>query len=84
MERSAAGTHRDTILDILSDAQIVAPLVQTANFHSKANPNSYFYVFGHNSLAGEYAAVSNQSNFIKSILLFHAIKQWGKMAIETT
>lgn len=54
----APQNHRDTVLDILSDAQVAAPIVQTANFHSKANPSSYFYVFSHNSMSGEYAAVS--------------------------
>ncbi|XP_077295695.1 uncharacterized protein LOC143917932 [Arctopsyche grandis] len=55
--QSAADTHRDTILDILSDAQVAAPIVQMANFHSIANPKSYFYVFSHNSVFGEYAAL---------------------------
>jgi hypothetical protein len=55
---SVAETHRDILLDILSDARVVAPMVQTANFHSSANPRSYFYVFSHRSVYGDYAGVS--------------------------
>lgn len=53
-----AGEHRDTVLEILSDARIAAPMLQTGLFHSRVNPRSYMYVFGHNSRAGEYAIVS--------------------------
>ena len=56
--QSVAETHRDILLDILSDARFAAPLVQTANFHSSANPRSYFYVFSHKSVYGDYATVS--------------------------
>lgn len=55
---SVAETHRDILLDILSDARAAAPMVQTANFHSSANPKSYFYVFAHKSVYGDYAGVS--------------------------
>lgn len=55
--QSAAETHRDILLDILSDARVSAPMVQTANFHSSANPKSYFYVFSHRSVYGDYAEV---------------------------
>jgi hypothetical protein len=56
--QSVAETHRDILLDILSDARFAAPMVQTANFHSSANPRSYFYVFSHKSVYGDYATVS--------------------------
>lgn len=59
-ERPLATEHRDTVLEILSDARVAAPLLQTGLFHSKVNPRSYMYVFGHNSRAGEYANVSVQ------------------------
>lgn len=39
--------NRNALLDILSDARTVAPLVQTALYHSELNTDSYFYVFGH-------------------------------------
>ncbi|KAF5307772.1 hypothetical protein FQR65_LT06643 [Abscondita terminalis] len=38
---------RDKLLDMLSDARSVAPTVQMGKLHSVANPQSYFYVFGH-------------------------------------
>jgi hypothetical protein len=60
--RSVAEMHRDILLDILSDARVAAPMVQTANFHSDANPKSYFYVFAHRSLYGDYAGVSIPQN----------------------
>ncbi|PNF43770.1 hypothetical protein B7P43_G11411 [Cryptotermes secundus] len=53
--RSVAETNRDILLDILSDARAAAPMVQTANFHSSANPKSYFYVFAHKSIYGDYS-----------------------------
>lgn len=53
-----AGEHRDIVLEILSDARIAAPMLQTGLIHSRVNPRSYMYVFGHNSRAGEYANVS--------------------------
>ncbi|XP_055375181.1 uncharacterized protein LOC129607939 [Condylostylus longicornis] len=47
--------HRDVVLDILSDARIVGPLLQTGLFHADVNPRNYMYVFGHNSEAGAYS-----------------------------
>ena len=49
---------RDQTLEILSDAQIVAPVVQTGNLHSQANSKSFFYVFKHQSSYGDYPGVS--------------------------
>jgi hypothetical protein len=65
--RSVAETHRDILLDILSDARVAAPMVQTANFHSSANPKSYFYVFAHRSIYGDYAGVSIPQHLCKRI-----------------
>lgn len=53
---------RDILLDILSDARVAAPLIQTADLHLPENPKSYFYIFGHNSDFGEYAMVSSEKN----------------------
>lgn len=44
---SAAESHRNTLLEILSDARVAAPVIQTADFHSQSNPKSYLYVFKH-------------------------------------
>lgn len=57
-EHPTAEEHRDVVLEILSDAQVAAPLVQTGLYQSKNNPKSYMYVFAHNSKAGPYANVS--------------------------
>ncbi|XP_055539107.1 uncharacterized protein LOC129726440 [Wyeomyia smithii] len=56
--KSLADIHRDTLLDILSDARVAAPMVQTGLYLSKVNPKCYMYVFGHNSEAGEYGRLS--------------------------
>lgn len=45
--RSAAERNRDLALEVASDSSVVAPLVATANLHSRANPKSYMYVFSH-------------------------------------
>lgn len=58
--RSAAEEHRDKVLEILSDARVGAPLVQTATYHSQANPKSYFYIFRHRSKYGSYPSVSSE------------------------
>ncbi|XP_041565227.1 neuroligin-4, X-linked isoform X1 [Drosophila elegans] len=47
--------HRDVVLDILSDARVVGPLLQTGMFHADVNRRNYMYVFGHNSASGPYA-----------------------------
>ena len=51
-------TNREVILNLFSDARTLAPMISFANYQSKANRQSYFYVFGHNSVSTEYAAVS--------------------------
>ncbi|CRK92278.1 CLUMA_CG005727, isoform A [Clunio marinus] len=50
--------HRDMLLEILSDARLTAPLVQTGIYHSRTNPKCYMYVFAHNSESGDYATIS--------------------------
>lgn len=45
---------RDQILEILSDAQIVAPVVRMGELHSDINPKSFFYCFTHQSTYGDY------------------------------
>ncbi|XP_034117105.2 uncharacterized protein LOC117576449 isoform X1 [Drosophila albomicans] len=47
--------HRDVVLDILSDARVVGPLLQTGVFHADVHRRNYMYVFGHNSATGPYA-----------------------------
>lgn len=56
--KSLADIHRDTLLDILSDARVAAPMLQTGLYLAKVNPKCYMYVFAHNSEAGEYGRVS--------------------------
>lgn len=56
--KAVASDHRDKLLEILSDARVAAPLVQTGLYLAKVNPKCYMYVFSHNSEAGEYARVS--------------------------
>lgn len=56
--KAIAEEHRDTLLEILSDARVTAPLVQTGLYLSKVNPRCYMYVFSHNTEAGEYGRVS--------------------------
>ncbi|XP_069965507.1 uncharacterized protein Nlg1 isoform X2 [Bactrocera oleae] len=47
--------HRDVVLDILSDARVVGPLMQTGLYHADVNRRNYMYVFGHNSATGPHA-----------------------------
>jgi len=52
--------NRNTLLSILSDARVAAPLLQTAKFHSEISPSSiktYFYVFKHVTKYGHYPEV---------------------------
>lgn len=51
--------NRDLVLEALSDSGTVAPLIMAANLHSRANPNSYMYVFAHPKATQEYSGVSN-------------------------
>lgn len=63
--------NRDLVLEALSDSGTVAPLIMAANLHSRANPNSYMYVFAHPKATQEYSGVSNpfesaSSSFVPS------------------
>ena len=51
--------RRDQLLEIVSDARLVAPLVKMAELHSKVNPKSYLYWFTHKTQFGDYAEVSS-------------------------
>lgn len=53
-----ATKNRDMVLEALSDSGTVAPLIMTANLHSRANPNSYMYVFSHPKAMQDYSGVS--------------------------
>lgn len=55
--------NRDLVLEALSDSGTVAPLIMAANLHSRANPNSYMYVFAHPKTTQEYSAVSSHDFF---------------------
>jgi neuroligin len=48
---------RDETLEALSDAQVVAPVVHTADLHSAARRNSYLYVFDYQTKFGDYPQV---------------------------
>lgn len=52
--------YRDSILEILSDARVVAPVIQMADFHSAIRQRSYFYVFTHQTTNGDYPQVIRQ------------------------
>ncbi|XP_045470782.1 uncharacterized protein LOC123678053 [Harmonia axyridis] len=45
---------RNVLLDILSDARTVAPMVKMGLMHSSATMHSYFYVFSHKTKSKEY------------------------------
>lgn len=48
---------RDETLEALSDAQVVAPVIHTADLHSSAHRNSYLYVFDYQTKFGDYPQV---------------------------
>lgn len=56
--KSVADENRDMLLEILSDARVAAPVIQTGNFLSKDIPKCFMYVFAHNSDDGDYGSVS--------------------------
>jgi neuroligin len=64
-----ADVHRDVLLEILSDARVASPMVQTGNYLSKVNPKCYMYVFAHNSEAGEYVHVSTDLKKLSKLIL---------------
>ncbi|CAG5052229.1 unnamed protein product [Parnassius apollo] len=57
-QRWNVDANRDVILNLFSDARTLAPMISFANYQSKANRQSYFYVFGHNSISTDYAPLN--------------------------
>ncbi|KAL0895250.1 hypothetical protein ABMA27_011404 [Loxostege sticticalis] len=57
-QRWSVETNRDVILNIFSDARTISPTISFANYQSKSNRQSYFYVFGHNSVTTDYAQLN--------------------------
>ncbi|XP_026764290.2 uncharacterized protein LOC113522706 [Galleria mellonella] len=57
-QRWSVEANRDVILNLFSDARTLAPLINFANYQSKAKRQSYFYVFGHNSVSTDYASLN--------------------------
>lgn len=51
-----AMSARDVLLDVLSDARSVAPLIRTAEYHAPLKPESesFFYVFARTTASKEY------------------------------
>lgn len=58
-----ATKNRDMVLEALSDSGTVAPLIMTANLHSRANPKSYMYVFSHPKAMQDYSGVSRSRRY---------------------
>lgn len=52
-----SSSHSDETLEALSDAQIVAPAVLTADLHSADHRNSFLYVFDYQTKFGDYPQV---------------------------
>ncbi|XP_049887919.1 uncharacterized protein LOC126382175 [Pectinophora gossypiella] len=57
-QRWSVEANRDVILNLFSDANTLSPMIKFANYQSKANRQSYFYVFGHNSENTDYAPLN--------------------------
>jgi neuroligin len=62
---------RDETLEALSDAQVVAPVVHTADLHSAARRNSYLYVFDYQTKFGDYPQV-RRPIFCHTLEIFRA------------
>ena len=52
--------NRNTLLSILSDARVAAPVLQTARLHAKSSKhtNTFLYVFKHVTKYGHYPEVT--------------------------
>ncbi|VVC41277.1 Hypothetical protein CINCED_3A003527 [Cinara cedri] len=59
---SGAIENRDILLEILSDAMVVAPLIQLADIQSEVNDHTFFYVFTHKNVLNEYDVVRKSIN----------------------
>uniref|UniRef100_T1IZ18 Carboxylesterase type B domain-containing protein n=1 Tax=Strigamia maritima TaxID=126957 RepID=T1IZ18_STRMM len=45
---------RDATMEVLGDAQVVAPLVKTASYHSSSQGRTFFYNFAYQTKDGDY------------------------------
>ncbi|XP_050440037.1 neuroligin-4, Y-linked-like [Adelges cooleyi] len=54
--------NRDVLLEILSDAMVLAPLSHLADIQSEVNEHTYFYVFTHRSSFNEYDVAKKSIN----------------------
>lgn len=61
------------VLVLNLQSRYVAPLLQTGNYHSLANPRTYMYLFSHISKSGDYPNVSRRcvlkEKYIKEALI---------------
>ncbi|XP_072935523.1 uncharacterized protein [Epargyreus clarus] len=57
-QRWTVESNRDVVLNLFSDARTLAPMISFANYQSRANRQSYFYVFSHNSVSTDYAPLN--------------------------
>ncbi|KOB65449.1 Neuroligin-4, X-linked [Operophtera brumata] len=57
-QRWTVESNRDVILNLFSDSRTLAPCIRFADYQAKANRQSYFYVFGHNSVSSDFAALN--------------------------
>jgi hypothetical protein len=60
---NSSPSFSDETLEALSDAQIVAPAVLTADLHSADHRNSFLYVFDYQTKFGDYPQVQFLSIF---------------------
>ena len=70
---------RDKTLEALTDAQYVAPVVETGDYHSSLNAKSWFYVFDYQTRNSHFKQVTNPFSTKREI----ASKQWGKAASKS-
>ena len=66
---------RDQTIEILSDAQNVAPVVNMGNLHSDVNHNSYFYVFNYRTQNGDYSNASDSQELLTGGNDHHSISK---------
>ena len=57
---------RDQTVEALNDAQYVAPLVETGDYHSSLNAKSWFYVFDYQTKNSHYKQVFKSAFFFRS------------------
>ncbi|KAG8233578.1 hypothetical protein J437_LFUL000989, partial [Ladona fulva] len=79
-DATLAQQHRDILLELLGDARMVAPMVQTADYHSAVNPKSYFYVFSHRTKFGDFPGTSGSVPGEELPYVFGApLDGWGEI-----